>query len=48
MRRGEEAAEGAHELVLRGLPDALIVDAEDAVKFAATWRIEGDQAKLMQ
>ena len=48
VRRGEEAAEGSHELVLRGLAEALVIDAENAVKVAATRRIEGDQAKLVK
>ena len=44
VRRGEEAAEGTHQLVLRGLAEALIVDSEDAVKIAAPRRIESDEA----
>ena len=45
VRRGEEAAEGARQLVLRGLAEALVVDA-DTVEVAAPGRVEGHQAKL--
>ena len=45
VRRGEEAAEGARQLVLRGLAEALVVDP-DTVEVAAPGRVEGHQAKL--
>ena len=48
VRWGEEAAEGADELVLRGLADALVVDPLDAVKGPAARGIQGHQAKLME
>ena len=38
VRRGEEAAEGARELVLRGLAEALVVDA-NPVEVAAPGRV---------
>ena len=46
VRGGEEAAEGARQLVLRGLAEALVVDA-DSVEVAAPRRIEGHQAELV-
>ena len=45
VRRGEEAAEGARQLVLRGLAEALVVDA-DTVEVSAPGRVEGHQAEL--
>ena len=48
MRWGEEAAEGADELVLRGLAEALVVDPKDAVKGPGARGVQGDQAKLME
>ena len=46
VRRGEEAAEGALQLVLRGLAEALVVDAHP-VEVAAPGRVEGHQAELV-